>query len=96
VTPARGEVIAHDMSGDGVAARDWVYDGTHVWEVVGVVAPGRLACRDPRWLSTEEGLVVLLADVVAKVRADRSDDSRYLRAVYEQARILQRFWADAE
>jgi hypothetical protein len=90
----RGSVVARDMADDGVMARDWVFDGERVWEVMGVTPAGAIRVRDPYVLSTEVVLVELDPTTVAKVRADRADDPRYLRAVYEQARVLQEFWAD--
>ncbi len=89
-----GLVLAHDMAGDGVLPRDWVFDGERVWEVMAVTTGGTLRCRDPHRLSAEQSLHGLDPAAVAKVRADRSDDPRYLRAVYEQAEVLRDFWAD--
>jgi hypothetical protein len=90
----RGPVIAHDMAGDGLLTRDWVYDGLRVWEVLSVPEPGQLACRDPYRVTAEQVVVMLGAAAVAKVRADRADDPRYLRAVFEQALVLRDFLAD--
>lgn len=89
----RGPVLARDMAGDGVLARDWVYDGQRLWEVMAVTPDGELRCRDPHRVSAEQSLRGLDPGQVAKVRADRSDDPRYLQAVYEQAQVLRDFWA---
>jgi hypothetical protein len=86
--------MAQDMAGDGVLARDWVYDGQRVWEVMAITAAGTLRCRDPYALAADQHPQDLDPAGVAKVRADRSDDPRYLRAVFEQAAVLRDFWAD--
>lgn len=86
--------MARDMAGDGVLARDWVFDGERVWEVMAISPLGQLRCRDPYALSADQHVVEIDAAGVAKVRADRADDPRYLRAVYEQAGVLRDFWAD--
>ncbi len=91
-----GSGIALDMAGDSVLARDWVFDGCQVWEVTGVIPPGQLACRDPYLMAADQVRVVLAAAEVAKVRPDRADDPRYLRAVFEQAQVLRDFWLDAQ
>lgn len=88
--------IASDMAGDCVLARDWVFDGCQVWEVMGVIRPGQLACRDPYLVAADQVRVVLAAVDVAKVRPDRADDPRYLRAVFEQAQVLRDFWLDGQ
>jgi hypothetical protein len=81
------------MAGDGVLARDWVFDGADVWEVVDLDAEARLVCRDPYRIQAEAVTVRLDPAEVAKVRADRADDPAYLRAVFEQAETLRDFWA---
>ena len=86
--------IARDMAGDGVMARDWVFDGQRLWEVMTVTADGAIRCRDPHALAADQTLCDLVAETVAKVRADRAEDPRYLKAVYEQAEVLRDFWAD--
>jgi hypothetical protein len=87
-------LVARDMAGDGVMQRDWVFDGHQVWEVMAVTPSGQIACRDPYRLAAEQTLHHFDPAAVAKVRADRADDPGYLRAVYEQAKVLQDFWAD--
>jgi hypothetical protein len=86
--------MARDMAGDGVLARDWVFDGDRVWEVVAVTSAGQLRCRDPYALAFLQVVHELDPAHVAKVRADRADDPKYLRAVYNQAMVLRDFWSD--
>lgn len=94
MTAANRPLVARDMAGDGVLQRDWVFDGEQLWEVMAVTSSGHLACRDPYRLAAEQTLHDIDPAVVAKVRADRADDPRYLRAVFEQAQVLRDFWAD--
>lgn len=87
--------MAIEMAGDGVFARDWVFDGLHVWEVMAIDDAGGLVCRDPTAVEGDTPRRRLDAADVAKVRADRADDPAYLRAVFEQAQVLRDFWAGA-
>jgi len=84
--------VGIDMAGDMIHLGDRVYNGQLAWTIVKGLPGGLVKVQDPEYRDPVPQVWVL-ADV-CKVRADRTDDPHYLKAVIEQAQMMRDFWGE--